>query len=617
MNFEPTQTGRSLRRVFAVVLVIFGILETSLGYVGTSDSSIFFFGHNGFGESGEDTPAFQNDLIMPVDVSALRSTSCGGYISVFLYDNGTVTARGVVDGRWEAKDFEDEIASVSSNHVGIFFLGSSNHLIYAVGVNNNSILSDVLPRDANITNPHLSPSRLNEDFRYCAPWTCVAFKNFPPGSETDEPVIHEPNVPLYKFVGIWGSLKFGHIGMDNSTFGETTLAMAYSGPDLIVKKAGESIYFSVFILHNNTVLVSGRDEILNEVVYPPPPTNGPAHLYRPIKYDSSVVNASSLKIVDVSTSPYHALLLSEDHRVFFFGSNFFYASGIAAAPPKIFIKLVKEVPFDSILKENDFVVQIGAQLFRSSAITNMGYVYIWGTQTLAGSFPDDFLAVPTLENLHLQGRYAVKYLYQDDITKTTHDASGSCILSRPRAGNCTGEPPSTDFFCIGGLWTTRGDGSNLDSVIITSATEIDGSLTISGTLTISTQSSISVTECLSTGSIEIVQDNNDNTPSKELISTGKQCPDISSTQITVKNTGNTKKCKKTTASLSKTETNGRLVYSAIFKTDDSDCKLWWIILASVLGGVVLLVIVAILLVSFVKPIRVKVRPFWLRNQANS
>jgi hypothetical protein len=48
----------------------------------------------------------------------------------------------------------------------------------------------------------------------------------------------------------------------------------------------------------------------------------------------------------------------------------------------------------------------------------------------------------------------------------------------------------------------------------------------------------------------------------------------------------------------------------IFKLDSSRCNMWWIILVSVLGGIILIVIVIIAVIAINPTIRAKVQPFW-------
>lgn len=75
-------------KVIVIILIMMEISQSSLGYVGTSDSTVFFFGSNYYGTNSNGF-----DRILDLDVSILRSTSCGGYTTVLLYDNNTLVSK--------------------------------------------------------------------------------------------------------------------------------------------------------------------------------------------------------------------------------------------------------------------------------------------------------------------------------------------------------------------------------------------------------------------------------------------------------------------------------------------------------------------------------------------
>lgn len=76
-----------------------------------------------------------------------------------------------------------------------------------------------------------------------------------------------------------------------------------------------------------------------------------------------------------------------------------------------------------------------------------------------------------------------------------------------------------------------------------------------------------------------------------------------------------KSCKRVT---SKSQTNptqtGGYSLVATFHVDTSKCNTWWIVLVSVIGGIILIAIVLALLATFT-PLKQIVRPFTKRNQA--
>jgi len=91
------------------------------------------------------------------------------------------------------------------------------------------------------------------------------------------------------------------------------------------------------------------------------------------------------------------------------------------------------------------------------------------------------------------------------------------------------------------------------------------------------------------------------------------CISTISSSVSVKPTS--KSCKKFTGQTSTTDgENGQKLVSIIFTTDDFKCKVWWIILVSVLGGLIVLVAIFLIVVFSVPSLRNFFRPFARRSE---
>jgi hypothetical protein len=95
-----------------------------------------------------------------------------------------------------------------------------------------------------------------------------------------------------------------------------------------------------------------------------------------------------------------------------------------------------------------------------------------------------------------------------------------------------------------------------------------------------------------------------------LTATASECEgstDFTGTKITVNSNSKAQKCKKVKA-LNSGSTSSSLVVA--FSLDSSSCNTKWIILGSVLGGAIVLAVIAmVLLVTFNKKVRECVRPY--------
>ena len=185
---------------------------------------------------------------------------------------------------------------------------------------------------------------------------------------------------------------------------------------------------------------------------------------------------------------------------------------------------------------------------------------------------------------------------------------------------CPGPAPSSAFICVGGVWeavnvntTTLVLPPNVGTVVII------GNLTSSSVVINGIASNINVTGCvldnLTLVHIDLDKDDTDVVGSKvyTLISAlnGSCQSNLDSIAVTasIKNGG----CQK--VSVKKITWNNGSILSGLFTIDKSSCNRWWIILVSVVCGVILVAVVVVVLMAIFWPaFRLKLRPFSKRHR---
>lgn len=174
--------------------------------------------------------------------------------------------------------------------------------------------------------------------------------------------------------------------------------------------------------------------------------------------------------------------------------------------------------------------------------------------------------------------------------------------------------PTPDFQCVDGLWVYYGTVTTGSLTIPSGATQtiINGSL-VTTSLVFQGTSTVLVTECvynLTTVTIELTEEELKKLQSGStqlLINYGganSSCDDLGavSVQATLKGSS----CHKVTAK--SVATKGTL--SALFSISSSACNRWWIILVSVIGGlIVIALVVLVLLILFVPKVKYFFRPY--------
>lgn len=196
-----------------------------------------------------------------------------------------------------------------------------------------------------------------------------------------------------------------------------------------------------------------------------------------------------------------------------------------------------------------------------------------------------------------------------------------CLFSAPLCSASTKPASGASWVCIGGIWTSIGSISTPVLNIPSGPTQtvILGNVTsptiviqgLGSTIVIQQGCATNLTTItLTLTQAELEQLSSSSTFTQLLISTDPECRNLSDVQVTLGVSG--KSCKK--AMVTTKVSSGQL--SAILSINDSGCrKIWWIILVSVICGVIVLaVIIFVILVIFVPAVRVRVRPYSARRE---
>lgn len=185
--------------------------------------------------------------------------------------------------------------------------------------------------------------------------------------------------------------------------------------------------------------------------------------------------------------------------------------------------------------------------------------------------------------------------------------------------------PSPAFVCINGIWTFFGDVGSGTLIIpgSGSTTVIQGNLGSSGVVLQGSNTSIVIYGCannLTSITVSLTQEEIRSLGSQSnrtliiLAGNVSSCAPLNNITINTQVAGGGCRRFKSTST---TASQGNL--SALFTTDSSRCNRWWIILVSVVCGVVVLAaVIFALLVAFVPRVRTAVRPYSSRGkQANT
>lgn len=186
---------------------------------------------------------------------------------------------------------------------------------------------------------------------------------------------------------------------------------------------------------------------------------------------------------------------------------------------------------------------------------------------------------------------------------------------------CPGPSPGPSFVCINGTWVS-------DTSVATPTIIVSGAVVILGNLSAGTSTTISglgstlyIDNCASIGG-EIVLlltpaelesiINKGGTQVTLIASKNCSLENLASVPASISSNGK-KRCEK--VSIKTKVTPDKRSLTAVLTVDKLPCKLWWIILLSVLGGLILISVITLALVfTFSSKARKLVRPFSTRRQ---
>ena len=180
---------------------------------------------------------------------------------------------------------------------------------------------------------------------------------------------------------------------------------------------------------------------------------------------------------------------------------------------------------------------------------------------------------------------------------------------------CSGVAPGEGFTCSGGIWTATSTNSSIITISSgSSPTVVTGNLGSSSIVFQGVGSTVTVEGCannLTSIHIELSESQAEAIKQLKTLQTLLSqnisgCVDLSNValSISVKNGG----CKK--ARVSKVVSDGGSTLGGLFTLDTSGCNRWWIILVSVICGVILVAVIVVILVAIFSPrFRTAIRPF--------
>ena len=174
--------------------------------------------------------------------------------------------------------------------------------------------------------------------------------------------------------------------------------------------------------------------------------------------------------------------------------------------------------------------------------------------------------------------------------------------------------PSLQFQCINGIWVSNTTVTTPTLTIPSGASEtiIVGDIESSSIVFSGLGSTLTIEGCaLNLTSITLILTPDDLKGSSKIVQqliifANSNCSNDNLNGVAIEGHVSGSTCRKVKAS--KTISNGQL--SGIFTIDSSPCNTWWIILVSVICGVVVLgVLILVLLIIFVPKVRFAVRPY--------
>lgn len=259
----------------------------------------------------------------------------------------------------------------------------------------------------------------------------------------------------------------------------------------------------------------------------------------------------------------------------------------------------------------------GNSEFYDNTATNSSCLFGWSETSNAWSGVCTALNLPALGNL--QGNVKSQH--------STHYQASGCFEVDSLCAPCEGPPP-TGAICIGGAWLVNASDlidylTNTPSAVISFPTIFTGgdinipALQLQNVFKATSSAAskqnmlYSSTNCFETQNLGV------NISSEDVgkISKGtKSAKLITSTcdtnpSLKLQSPGPNRKCQKLKASTKRS--SGTL--QVLFSIDNSRCNIWWIVLASVLGGIVLLTAIFLIVIFNCKKGRGFFQPFYKAN----
>jgi hypothetical protein len=272
------------------------------------------------------------------------------------------------------------------------------------------------------------------------------------------------------------------------------------------------------------------------------------------------------------------------------------------------------------------IIQVMSNYDTSFALDNLGNVFAWGLGLAYGFGLPTTLPyhVPTLIPWTPSGSGIDSSM---QIFRMTSDGLRSVHfwVSYRVANNsafvCTTASPGPSFVCIDGIWQSYLPVSNV-TLTLTGVVVVNGDVSVGGDVIVEGGGSLISTGCVViNGSviISLTQEEIDaiiTAGGRNVALVQAACGDLRG-QVLLVAPSPQDSCKSLTVATQETSGTSSYTLSGLFQVSDTCGKdkksnLWWIILVSVLGSVILLAIIIALLATFT-PLKRIVRPFTKRN----
>jgi predicted outer membrane repeat protein len=291
-------------------------------------------------------------------------------------------------------------------------------------------------------------------------------------------------------------------------------------------------------------------------------------------------------------------------------------------------------------KDSDFqIISTASLTFRYNSANVAGAAYIdshnasfFATADYIGNYANNSACIFAFSDLNCPGTFLFGGSVAGNSLGLSSTSTGCAYFdafcaTTPVSINplgCSGSPPTSNSYCSDGIWIVPATElatsvANTPKQVFTSPIEIVGdvsisSISIGNVLSRSASSSafIHSKSCLVIGSIDVELSDEDVKSIEEnprtAVLSSSSCASTT-TVITTSGSKPEKSCKK--LGTEPVKEGGTL--SATFRVSSSRCNVWWIVLASVLGGVILLLLLAVLVYKLSNRLRKRLQPYFHSN----